>query len=179
MKKMRLFEGSHFRNGRLDLLQIWCVLFPDILAPAQQIWSRLDQRSWSYQQAYNRILFFVLIYSCCTHMPHFLGLLDSYVSFSFASKLLTCYWHSDLGYVRFSSDDGTHSSANVASSRQIFAVAYIQWQGIFLSGKFLLKPNALQSRKFAHQEYNLSWGNPVTLSLHDLGKSKCKNNGFV
>jgi len=51
-KKMNdFFEGLYFRNGWCDLLQIWYVFSPDMLAPAQRILSCLVKRPRSYEHA--------------------------------------------------------------------------------------------------------------------------------
>ena len=47
----RLFKGLYFRNTWRNLLQICYVLSPDMLAPAQRIWSCLVRGPRSYERA--------------------------------------------------------------------------------------------------------------------------------
>ena len=49
----QLFEGSYLRNGWCDLLQIWYAFSPDMLAPAQQIWSFFMQEITELQRCIN------------------------------------------------------------------------------------------------------------------------------
>ena len=74
-------------------------------------------------------------------------------SSSFANNQLTCYWCPDLNGI-LNKQDGTHFSAKVTSSHEIFTVRN------FLN---LLKLNDLQSGKFAPWENNLPYDTQMCL----------------
>ena len=69
----RLFEGSYLGNGWPDLLQIWYIVYPDVPAPAQQIWSCL---TGDHRAANKCKIIFVIINSHCapvflSHTTHY------------------------------------------------------------------------------------------------------------